>query len=179
MTAAEIIAAAAAAGVALSVDAGGVIRARPSGALPEALRAAVKANKAALIDALQAHAEAIEERAAIAEHDGGLPKDWAEALTAIEARGKPANMLAAQWRSALDRIWARADEHGAAMHAAGWTFEEAFGLGENWFRLDQRGAAWLGDAAHIVAVTPAAIVFEHAGGRRLTHKKPARERRAS
>lgn len=111
-----------------------------------------------------------DEREAIASVDGGLPQTWAASLVALEHSPRPAGISERDWRAALDQIWTRADEHGCAFAANGWTFEEVFGVGEHWARLHERGAAWLALGARIVAIDPHHIVYER-GGKRTQHQR--------
>ncbi|HYD86788.1 MAG TPA: hypothetical protein VEA80_04890 [Vitreimonas sp.] len=111
-----------------------------------------------------------EERAAIAQHEGGLPQSWAVALAAIERGPRPHGVSERDWRAFVNVAWERADAFGAELAANGWTFEEVFGVGEHWARLDRRGACWLARDARIVEVTPERIVFER-GGDRTTHNR--------
>ena len=113
------------------------------------------------------------EREAIATFDGGLPPDWAAAHSALEYGQRPAGMAEREWRSRLDRLWTRADEHGAAFAANGWTFEEVFGVGAHWARLDGRGPGWLAPDARIVEIAPERVVFEQ-GSRTMQHRKPGK-----
>lgn len=121
----------------------------------------------------QTDAYANAEREAIAHVDGGLPESWAEALLAIERGPRPAGISERDWRERLDALWRRADEHGEAFAAHGWAFEEVFGVGACWLRLDERGAAWLAPHARIVLIDHECIVFER-GSERSTHTKPGR-----
>jgi hypothetical protein len=120
---------------------------------------------------ISADAEALAEREAIAIVDGGLPPDWAAALSLLERRPKPVNVTEKEWRRHLDAVWRRASEHGAEFAANGWTFESVFGVGENWFRFDQRGAAFIDPEAVIVAITPREVVLT-VGKDRMTHRRP-------
>lgn len=113
------------------------------------------------------------EREAIASIDGGLPQSWAVSLAAIEHGPRPAGISEREWRTRLDDVWRRADALGSSFAAHGWTFEEVFGVGEHWLRLDRRGAAWLAPEARVVAIDSERIVFER-GRERTTHRKPAR-----
>jgi hypothetical protein len=109
------------------------------------------------------HEVGVAERAAIVEVDGGLPADWARALIAIETGPRPTSISERDWRERLDHLWRRADEHGAAFVRNGWTFDEVFGVGANWNRLDQRGALWLAPSMRIVSVDAERIIFDHQG----------------
>lgn len=93
------------------------------------------------------------ERAAIAEIDGGLPRAWAEALAQV-TNVRPNGIARPEWARRVAVTWAFADRHAAVLDVAGWTFGEVFGVGDAWWRLDQRGAGWfIGDAAEI-EITP-------------------------
>lgn len=81
------------AGFSLSVSPSGDLVVKPASKLTDDQRATIKAHKADILQALHSPAppfdrEAYEERAAIIEHDGGLPRDQAEALAA-EIHGEP------------------------------------------------------------------------------------------
>lgn len=81
------------AGFSLSVSPSGDLAVKPASKLTGDQRAAIKAHKADILQALQSPApfsnrEAYEERAAIIEHDGGLPRDQAETLAA-DIQGEP------------------------------------------------------------------------------------------
>lgn len=84
----------------------------------------------------------IAERAAIAEHCGGLPADWADRLAAISYGPRPAGLTEGVWRERVEAVWIFADRHASALHAAGWGFHDVFAVGGPWPRLDQCGAAW-------------------------------------
>lgn len=117
-------------------------------------------------------ADALAEREAIAIIDGGLPPSWAAALSILERSPKPQGISAVDWRTRLDAVWRRADEHGREFAACGWTFEEVFGVGESWLQLDQRGGGWLALDARIVEINPHRIVYERRSGGRSTHRRP-------
>lgn len=67
-------------GIVLSADGGKLRYEAPAGRLTPELRAALVANKAAILDLLETESarEDFEERAAIMEFDGGLSRDEAE-----------------------------------------------------------------------------------------------------
>lgn len=81
------------AGIALSVLPSGDLAVQPASKLTQDQRAAIKSHKAAIVQALQhpdeaRQKEAFEERAAIIEHDGGMPREQAEHIAA-EIHGEP------------------------------------------------------------------------------------------
>jgi hypothetical protein len=120
-----------------------------------------------------AEEDAQEERAALAAIDGGLPIAWAASLAALEHETRPAGISAEDWRARLDAMWQRADEHGAAFVANGWTFEDVFGAGADWSRVEQRGAGWLVPGGRITAIDGNVLTFERNGARE-TYTRPQR-----
>ncbi len=109
-------------------------------------------------------ADAIAERAAIAEHEGRLPRDWAEALAALAHGPRPAGITERDWSARLEALWVFADRHARALHAADWGFGEVFGVGEAWQRLDQRGAAWFALSATALQIAPDCLRWRTADG---------------
>jgi hypothetical protein len=109
-------------------------------------------------------ADAIAERAAVAEHEGKLPRDWAEALAALAYGPRPAGITEREWRARLEALWVFADRHARALHLAGWGFGEVFGVGEAWQRLDQRGAAWFALSATALQIAPDCLRWRTADG---------------
>ncbi len=113
-----------------------------------------------------------DERCAIARHDGGMPETWAVSLALLQQQPRPEGVSLHDWQAALDLACRRADEHGAELAANGWSFEDVFGVGADWWRLDQRGAGWLMPGCRVVAISPDLIVYER-GADRLTHHRGA------
>lgn len=121
------------------------------------------------------HAEHLAERAAIAEHVGGLPRGWAEALARVELWEKPQGKSGEEWADMVRKAWAFADRHGAMLEARGWTFAEIFGEPRAWF--DQRGAAWLEQGlleAVALEISADAIRWRAPSGHVLTKWKAGR-----
>jgi hypothetical protein len=115
------------------------------------------------------------ERAAIAEHEGGLPRGWAEALARVELWEKPSGTSGAHWSEQTRKAWVFADRYGAALDAAGWTFAEIFGNPRAWF--DRRGAVWLEQGlleADVVDIDVDRIRWQAPYGRTLTKWKAGR-----
>lgn len=72
------------AGMVLTLDAGTLHYKAPKGVMTPALQQQLTQHKAALLDLL----EAFEERAALAEYDGGVPRAEAERLAWVCLRGE-------------------------------------------------------------------------------------------
>ena len=168
-------------GVRLRID-GEVLRwFGPVGVMTEADLSTLRQHKAALLAALAApDPDAFEERAAIIEHDAGLPRQEAETLAAQEQGHADADSLhggiADRWAAEIERLvslpavspegaealkWARAFiSAGWALQAVrlGWGEVELFGVCPRapWQRFDRKGAAFGGAVA---AVTAAAITY--------------------
>jgi hypothetical protein len=117
-----------------------------------------------------------DERAAIAEIDGGLPRDWAEALGEIEHAPPPPLSDAREWRQALDAALHFADAHGVRAHALGWTFADLFALDPETplIRTDGRGRALLLHGVDVLEITPDFILVQTPTGATQRLFKPSR-----
>jgi len=110
---------------------------KPASRLTDEHRAAIKANKADILQALQSPAqpfnqEAYEERAAIIEHDGGLSRDQAEALAA-QIHGEPLDPDLHCWPHTEAMNTAEVDTFTARLHlftTHGLGYAEAEGLAD-------------------------------------------------
>lgn len=101
--------------------------------------------------------EDAEERAAIMQHEAGLPEDWALALARL-ALSLPTGPEAPTWRAALDRLLTFADRHAAAARRLGWTVEELFGTGPL-VNAQKRGAAVRAAlAGEVIAISAGSLV---------------------
>ncbi len=81
----------------------------------------------------------IEERAAIAEHDGGVPRVYCDAWATLQCQ-KPLLVSDAQWRAALDDRGQFLDCWGATAAELGWSPGAIFDLpGDN----EKGGVIWL------------------------------------
>ncbi len=169
-------------GVRLRID-GEVLRwFGPVGVMTEADLSTLRQHKAALLAALAApDPDAFEERAAIIEHDAGLPRQDAETLAAQEQGRADANSLHSdvvqRWAAEIERLaklpavspegtkaLKRARvfiSEGWALLAArlGWDEIELFGVCPRapWQRLDRKGAAF-GGAVQVVSQDAVAYV---------------------
>jgi hypothetical protein len=151
----------------------------------------------------EARRDRLEERAAILEVDGGLPRTEAEAFAdrdtreaerdaspyapALAAlRGKcPTHVPEDRWRQAITDATAFATEWGGEARTFGWTEAELFGLHpvpeqpapnyDRLARLDDMGLIWLLRGRPVVALTATEASYRCPSGATLTYR---RERRA-
>ncbi len=87
-----------------------------------------------------------EERAAIVEHDGGAPRDWAEAFARLDPNDPPGDVPPKRWVRFIDDC-GRFLDSGWASRAAelGWGPLDLFGCDRErpFARVDQLGLLWL------------------------------------
>jgi hypothetical protein len=105
--------------------------------LPDALVEQVRAAKDELLAALaenerqRAADDQVddEERAAILEHDGGLPRAWADLLAHLRPAYPPPNLSPNDWVRYVDAVHILADEWAGHMARLGWRPEAVLGWG--------------------------------------------------
>jgi hypothetical protein len=87
-----------------------------------------------------------EERAAIIEYGGRVPRDWAEGLARLLSSPPPAGVLPSLWRVRVDRGVRFYNAWAAHAAACGWSDSDLFGLHPTapLSRYDGMGAAFLG-----------------------------------
>jgi hypothetical protein len=68
-----------------------------------------------------------EERAAIIEYDGGIPRRWAEGFTALCTMPPPAGFAPERWQRIIDATGAFLDRWAGAAIRCGWSALDVFG----------------------------------------------------
>jgi hypothetical protein len=113
--------------------------------------------------------EAEEERAAIAEYDGGAPRVWAEALARLDPACPPCDIPPMRWLQFIDDCGRFLDEGWAARaEALGWSPLELFGCNRDkpFARISQTGLLWLLEGRKLLALTAdIAAIATHSGGK--------------
>lgn len=114
--------------------------------------------------------EAGAERAAIVEHDGKIPRVWAEGFARLDPDRPPAGVPLRRWRAVIDAIGTFLDRWAAEAAALGWQATDIFGTDSarpevTWLNA---GPLWSGDGARVVEVHADRIIFETKGGARLS-----------
>ena len=97
--------------------------------------------------------DAEEERAAIAEYDGGAPRAWAEALARLDPNKPPGDVPARRWLRFVDDCGRFLDGGWAVRAAAfGWGPLDLFGCDRErpFARIDHLGLLWLLNGASVV-----------------------------
>jgi hypothetical protein len=124
--------------------------------------------------AAPAWSEAEEERVAITEHDGGIPREWAEGFARLEPDRPPADVPPRRWRRFVDDL-GRFLDGGFAGQAArlGWGPFELFGCDRDrpFARIDQAGLLWLLDGHRLAALSENTATIETRTGARQTFRR--------
>ena len=112
-----------------------------------------------------------EERAAIAEHDGGLPREWAEGLATLSTMATPPDIPEGRWSRIIDNAARFADRWGRQAVDLGWSVRDVFGCHPTrpWKRIDQAGLVWLIGDHEVVAITADTAVLMTPCGNRQTY----------
>src|SRR5262245_2916069 len=115
-----------------------------------------------------------EERAAIAEYDGGAPQSWAEALARLDPMRPPADVSPKRWLRFIDDC-GRFLDSGWAAHAAklNWHPLDLFGCDRErpFARVDHSGLLWLLNGRKLVALTADSAAIATPSGGSLTFRR--------
>jgi hypothetical protein len=117
-----------------------------------------------------------EERAAIAEYDGGAPRSWAEALARLDPMRPPADVSPKGWLCFIDDC-GRFLDSAWATHAAklNWHPLDLFGCDRErpFARVDRAGLLWLLNGRKLLALTAdTAAIATPSGGSLTFYRRP-------
>ena len=118
--------------------------------------------------------ETEEERAAIAEYDGGAPRAWAEALARLDPNNAPAHVPPWRWLRFIDDCGRFLDGGWARQAAAfGWGPLDLFGCDRErpFARIDRAGLLWLLRGRKLVAFTADTATIETPTGAHQTYRR--------
>jgi hypothetical protein len=118
--------------------------------------------------------EAEDERAAIIEHDGGIPRAWAEGFARLHPDPPPSNVPLRRWQRFVDDVGLFLDSPFCAITAAlGWGPYDLFGCDRDrpFARIDHAGLLWLLDGDKLVALTENTATIERRTGARQTYRR--------
>jgi hypothetical protein len=119
-----------------------------------------------------------DERAAIIEHDGGAPREWAEGFARLDPDRPPGDVPPWRWLQFVDDI-GRFLDSGFAEQAAelGWGPFELFGCDcdQPFARIEQAGLLWQLNGDRLVALTAGVAAIETRSGARQTYRRKPSE----
>lgn len=119
------------------------------------------------------------ERAAIIEHDGRVPRRWAESLARLHPDRPPRGFTPARWLEVVNDSGILLDRWGANLQALGWTDVELWGCDASApdQRLDLAGLALAMSGREVVAVTSSTATIRTASGVLTFYRHPKDEPR--
>jgi hypothetical protein len=115
-----------------------------------------------------------EERAAVAEYDGGAPRSWGEALARLDPARPPDDISPTRWLRFIDDCGQFIDNGWAARaEALGWGPLDLFGCNREkpFTRISQAGLLWLLEGQKLLALTAETAVISAPSGVQLTFYK--------
>jgi hypothetical protein len=119
-------------------------------------------------------ADAEEERAAIAEYDGGAPKAWAEGLARLDPNKPPDDVTPRRWLRFIDDC-GRFLDSGWGTHAVslGWGPLDLFGCDRErpFARVDHLGLLWLLNGGTVVELHRNQAILETERGVRQCYRR--------
>ena len=118
-----------------------------------------------------------EERAAIAEHDGKIPRAWAEGFARLHPDHPPGDVPLRRWQCFVDDVGLFVDSPFCAVAAAlGWGPHDLFGADRDrpFARVNRAGLLWALDGARLVMLTEDAATIEtRTGARQIWRRRPS------
>jgi hypothetical protein len=120
-----------------------------------------------------------DERAAIIEHDGKIPREWAEGFARLDPDRPPGDVPSRRWLRFIDDVGAFLDSPFCAVAAAlGWGPYDLFGCDRDrpFARVDRAGLLWLLNGDRLVMLTDDVATIEMSTGVRQTWRRKRDER---
>jgi hypothetical protein len=119
-----------------------------------------------------------EERAAIVEHDGGIPRAWAEGFARLDPSHPPADVPLRRWQQFIDDVERFLDGPFCAVAIKlGWRPYDLFGCDRDrpYARIDQCGLLWFLDGHNLVELREDVAIVETRPGMRQTYRRKPSE----
>jgi hypothetical protein len=127
--------------------------------------------------ALAMWGEAEEERAAIVEYDGDIPRAWAEGFARLDPDHPPGDVPPRRWLRFVDDMGLFLDRWAAHAALLGWGPYDLFGADRDrpYARIDRAGLLWLlnGDRLRALTENTATIERRRTGARQTYRRKPS------
>jgi hypothetical protein len=118
--------------------------------------------------------EAEEERAAIVEHDGRIPRAWAEGFARLDPDRPTGDVPLKRWQRFVDDLGLFLDSPFCAVAAAlGWGPFDLFGCDRDrpFARIDLAGMLWLLNGGRLIALSEHTATIETPTGARQTYRR--------
>ena len=125
-------------------------------------------------DVSAAWADAKEERAAIVEHDGRIPRAWAEGFARLDPDRPTGDVPLKRWQRFVDDLGLFLDSPFCAVAAAlGWGPFDLFGCDRDrpFARIDLAGMLWLLNGGRLIALSEHTATIETPTGARQTYRR--------
>jgi hypothetical protein len=132
--------------------------------------------------AVASYSDGEDERAAIVEYKGSIPREWAEGIAKLDPNYPPADVPARRWLVFISDCGQFLGGAFAAQAAAlGWTALDIFGCDRDrpfaW--IDQTGLLWLFNGKRLIAMSDNTATLEtNTGARQTWRRKPTEPGRA-
>ena len=120
--------------------------------------------------------EATEERAAIIEHDGRIPRAWAEGFGLLDPDRPPTDVPPRRWLRFIDDVGLFLNSPFCAVAAKlGWGPYDLFGCDRNrpFARIDRAGLLWVVNGDKLIALSENTATIETRTGARQTYRRKA------
>jgi hypothetical protein len=124
--------------------------------------------------AIAAWGEAEQERAAIIEHDGKIPREWAEGFARLDPDRPPGDVPLKRWQQFVDDVGGFLDGGWAEKATAlGWGPLDLFGCDrlKPYARIDRAGLLWLLNGQKLLALAANVAAIVTASGGSLTFRR--------
>jgi len=132
-----------------------------------------KPAKVAVPLAVPSWGEAEEERAAIIEHEGKIPRSWVEGFAWLHPDHPPGDVPLKRWRRFIDDVGIFLDRWAAHAAALGWGPFDLFGCDRDrtFARIGYAGLLWLVNGDRLVELNRHQAVIERWTGAQQTYRR--------
>jgi hypothetical protein len=117
--------------------------------------------------------DTFEERAAVVEYDGGVPREWAEGFARLCQMSRPAAIPPARWVELVDNAGRFIDGWAVQAAALGWNAADIFGCHREapLARYDLQGLVFVVGSGQVVGITALSATIRTRGGATLTFRR--------
>jgi hypothetical protein len=144
--------------------------------VPGDILATIRVHKAEILEALSEDAlrTAFAERSQIIEHEGHIPREWAEGSARLNPNHAPGDVPLRRWQRFVDDVGSFLDSPFRAVAVAlGWGPYDLFGSDTHkpFARLDKAGLLWALNGNKLVALSGDTAIIKMQTGARQTYRR--------